>query len=204
MFTMKISSFYEYKIKGSIFISHIFKVSNLNIFKDKLSEMKVKYSDSTHICYGYRILGENTNLFNDPDIIEYYNDDGEPSGTSGKQILNSLKRKDIINCVIFIIRYYGGTKLGIPGLIDAYKLGSVNIIDKITLKQFVVTKIISITFNYEYKKIVDSIIKKYKCKILDNNFSEIIKIDLETSLNDYNCIKKELIEKTKGTIQFNK
>ena len=81
MFTLQSSSLYEYKIKGSIFISHIFKVSNLNIFKDKLSEMKVKYSDSTHICYGYRISGENTNLFNEPDIIEYYNDDGEPSGT---------------------------------------------------------------------------------------------------------------------------
>ena len=203
MYIIYNSSFYKYKIKGSTFISHIFKVNHLKMFKKNFLKIKNQYSDSTHVCYGYRIQSKNTNLFNELDIIEYYNDDGEPSGSSGKQILNTLKRNDIVNCVIFIVRYYGGTKLGIPGLIDAYKIGSVEVIKQSILNEYIPKKTISIKFNYGVNKAVDLIIKKFKCKILNNDFSDVITMELEVFLKDYNVVKKELIEKTKGTILFN-
>ena len=96
----------EYNIKGSKFITYIEKIKSLDMFKKQLNSIKNKHKDSSHVCYGYRIISKNKNLFNEPEIIEYSNDDGEPSGTAGKQILNLLKKENIINCSIFIVRYY--------------------------------------------------------------------------------------------------
>mgnify|MGYP001502616425 CR=1 FL=1 len=98
----------EFKIKGSLFKAYSFKVNDIISIKDKLSILNDNFLNASHICYAYRICNiNNLDLFNNPEIIEFYADDGEPSGTAGKPILNVLKKNKIINNVIFVIRYFG-------------------------------------------------------------------------------------------------
>lgn len=107
----------EFKSNHSSFIGHLFPTISLPEFKEKLAQLKKEHPKATHICYAYRIGFHNEEV--------RANDDGEPAGSAGKPILNQLYSYQIQNCSLFIVRYYGGTKLGLPGLIEAYKESSI-------------------------------------------------------------------------------
>ena len=102
----------ETKIKKSIFIAQVRVCKTENEAKDKLKEIAANHKQATHNCYAYRVGIEK--------VDAYYSDDGEPAGTAGKPILGAILRHDITNCLIVVTRYYGGTKLGVRGLIEAY------------------------------------------------------------------------------------
>ena len=108
-----------YNQSNSKFYSYIFKVSSRADIKLKFNFMKKKYSDSSHICYAYRLYNGMT-LLDEINILDFNTDAGEPRGTAGLPTLNVLKKNNLINSCIFIVRYFGGKKLGIPGLIKAY------------------------------------------------------------------------------------
>jgi uncharacterized YigZ family protein len=99
-------------IKGSKFISYTYKVSSKDDVDLILNSLKKEHFKSTHICYAYRIGKE--------DITEFSTDAGEPSGTAGKPILGVIQKYDVYEIMVVVVRYFGGTKLGIRGLIDAY------------------------------------------------------------------------------------
>ena len=117
-----------YKDKGSKFIAYLFSVYNNTDIKKKLEEVKKKEPSANHYCYAY-VLHPDKSLYR-------MNDDGEPSSTAGRQIFNEIKKLELTNILIIVVRYFGGTKLGIPGLIKAYKtvssiaLGSIEILKK--------------------------------------------------------------------------
>ena len=102
-----------YKEKGSRFISFIYPVKSEEEIKDIVTGLKMKYYDARHHCYAY-CLGANRERFR-------ANDDGEPSSTAGKPILGQIISNDLSNVLIVVIRYFGGIKLGVSGLIQAYK-----------------------------------------------------------------------------------
>ena len=106
------------EIKKSKFITKLYKVNNINEVNEILKEINEKYSDSTHICYAYIL--ENT---------EKCSDDGEPSGTAGIPILNILKKKNLVNVLAIVIRYFGGIKLGAGGLTRAYTKACAGVLD---------------------------------------------------------------------------
>lgn len=99
----------EIVIKKSRFIAKLYYIENVNKVNDIIDELKKKYKKCTHICYSY-IIGSNIKAF----------DDGEPSGTAGKPILNVLQKKNMTNVLCVVIRYFGGIKLGAGGLVRAY------------------------------------------------------------------------------------
>lgn len=103
---------YETKILRSRFIAWLYPASNPEEAREQLNEHCKHYSDATHNCYAY-ICGINQET-------SYYSDAGEPGGTAGKPILNAMLRGEITNCLAVVTRYYGGIKLGVKGLIDAY------------------------------------------------------------------------------------
>ena len=103
----------EIKIQNSIFIGIALPCSDLEDFQKHLNQIRNDYPKANHICFGYRIGFK--------DEYTRSNDDGEPSGTAGKPIFNQLLSLKIQNCVVFVVRYFGGTKLGVSGLIEAYK-----------------------------------------------------------------------------------
>ena len=103
----------KYSERGSNFFGFLYPLSSVSEFRIKLKEIRHKHLSSTHVCSAYRIIQSKT-------IQEKGSDDGEPRGSAGIPILNELKRVDIVNVGMFVVRYYGGRKLGIPGLIHSY------------------------------------------------------------------------------------
>ncbi len=102
----------EFKEKRSLFIGRVFRVCDETGAREVIREASRKYPDSSHNCWAYRV--------GFPQTVEYYSDAGEPSGTAGKPILGAILRSGLVNVVVIVTRYFGGTKLGVRGLIDAY------------------------------------------------------------------------------------
>jgi uncharacterized YigZ family protein len=106
----------RHQVKDSKFYGSIFAVKNRAEAEKRITEIKNKYSDATHNVSAFRV--ENSELDQEP--VEYFDDDGEPSGSSGPPVLEAIKGEELLNTVIIVTRYFGGTKLGIGGLIRAY------------------------------------------------------------------------------------
>src|ERR1700704_389213 len=103
----------EFKDRGSKFIAYAFAVADVNAFKERLAAIKKEHPKATHHCFAYRI-GLDGNNFR-------VNDDGEPSGSAGRPVLGQIDSKQLTNVLVIVVRYFGGTLLGVPGLINAYK-----------------------------------------------------------------------------------
>src|SRR5262252_8044704 len=103
----------EFKDRGSKFIAYTFPIVNINDFKTRLEEIKKEHPKATHHCFAYR-LGIGGNNYR-------VSDDGEPSGTAGRPILGQIDSKELTDVLVIVVRYFGGTLLGVPGLINAYK-----------------------------------------------------------------------------------
>jgi len=191
------------KIKGSLFKSYTYQVENLEQIKSYLNKLQIKYSDASHICYGYRIYDlRQVDLFFNPSIVEFGKDDGEPSGTAGRQIINVLKQKDIINRVVFIIRYFGGIKLGIPGLIEAYKGSSQLVLKKINLQKWIMFSNVKINLEYNQIAMLKRKLSKYDATILEIKYEECINIIIRIPSKNLSLWKKFLSEKSNGSIKF--
>lgn len=169
---------YELVINKSKFLNYGIKVDSLDEVKIILKEMKVKYSDSTHICYAYII-----------DNLEKCSDDGEPSGTAGLPILNVLKNNNLNHILIIIIRYFGGIKLGSGGLIRAYSNCTTGLINNniIELNEYNIYKI---EFNYSNEKNILHILGKDK--ICNKEYKENITYEV--------IIDKKKLESIKNII----
>lgn len=111
-YTIKTIACHESKTLRSRFICHLYPAANTEEAREQLSEHCKRFSDATHNCYAY-ICGL-------AQEITYYSDAGEPGGTAGKPMLNAMLRADLCNCLAVVTRYYGGIKLGVKGLIEAY------------------------------------------------------------------------------------
>ena len=184
----------EYKEKGSNFHSVSKPALSVNNVKSILISLKEQFPDASHICYGYRVK-ENDRL------DEFATDAGEPKGSSGVPILNVLKRKHLVNVVIFVIRYFGGSKLGIPGLINAYGTVAERTIQNAKVKKWIQLERISFIYNYDLQNKVDSVLQKFKVKIINTNFGEFIQVELEIEVEKNEELSKELKDVSNGTIR---
>ena len=106
----------EFKEKRSLFIGHVCVARNEEEARAFVREISKKYSDATHNCWAYRVGSER--------VVEYYSDAGEPSGTAGKPILGAIQHAGVTNAIVVVTRYFGGIKLGVRGLMEAYGKGA--------------------------------------------------------------------------------
>ena len=185
----------KYNEKGSIFSALAIPVSDVAKVKTNLHQLKEQFTDASHICYGYRVK-ENDRL------DEFSTDAGEPKGSSGIPILNVLKRKYLVNVVIFVIRYFGGSKLGIPGLINAYGAAAENAINAGKLKTWVLYQQISICYNYDLQKKVDFLLQQFTVNIIKIEFGESIKMNMEVEVEKTDALDQELNEISNGAIRI--
>ena len=193
----------EVKIKGSSFKSLSYSVENNTQIKNILSKINSEFSDATHICYAYRICNiKQLDLFHNPEIIEYSTDDGEPSGTAGRQILNVLKNKLLVNRLVLVIRYFGGIKLGIKGLIEAYRYSAELVIRDVKLIKWSLLKDLNIKSSYHHHKMIEGLILKYNGEIINSDFSDTIELSIKIPYKNLIKFKNIIIEKSKGTIQI--
>lgn len=141
-----------YKEKGSKFIATAFTVTSEEEVKQALAEVKKKYYDARHHCYAY-MIGPDKSRFRS-------SDDGEPSGTAGKPILNQILSKDVTNVCVIVVRYFGGIKLGVSGLINAYKTAARDALDNAVVIEKTVDEVYSLEFAYPLMNDVMRVMKE--------------------------------------------
>ncbi len=151
-----------YKEKGSKFIAFAFPVYTEDEIKNILEDLRGKYYDARHHCYAYR-LGADKLRFR-------ANDDGEPSSTGGKPILGQIVSNDLTNILIVVVRYFGGIKLGVSGLINAYRTAAADALAPTVVVEKTEDEVIKIKFSYGVLNDVMRIIKDIEPAILERNF----------------------------------
>lgn len=167
-----------YKAKGSKFIALAYHVESEQGAKDVLTTVRKKYYDARHHCYAYRINPEKE--------FSRSSDDGEPSGTAGKPILNQLLSFELYNVLIVVVRYFGGTKLGVSGLIMAYKSATRDAIHNNKIVKTYITRQINLSFEYPLMNHVMRVIKEEKIKLINQDFDTNCKIKVEIKKNAIN------------------
>jgi uncharacterized YigZ family protein len=148
----------EFKERGSKFIGYARPVKNVEEFKGVLNEIKKEHPKATHHCFAYRI-GLDGNNFRS-------SDDGEPSGTAGKPILGQIDSNDLVNVLVIVVRYFGGTLLGVPGLINAYRSAAALALQMTPIVQRQVETEYMIRFDYTQVNDVMTLVKQYNCRVV--------------------------------------
>jgi len=151
-----------YKEKGSRFLAFIYPVMKEEEIKALVSEIKTKYYDARHHCYAY-CLGADKSRYR-------ANDDGEPSSTAGKPILGQIVSHDLTNVLIVVVRYFGGIKLGVSGLIQAYKEAAADAIRHARIIEKTEDEILRIRFSYLVMNDVMRVLKEEEPEVLERNF----------------------------------
>lgn len=159
-FTIESTAVAEFKDRGSKFIAYSFPIKTTNDFKKHLQDLKKEHPRAVHHCFAYRI-GFDGNTFR-------MSDDAEPSGTAGKPILGQIDSKNLTDTLIVVVRYFGGTLLGVPGLINAYKTATSLVLQCTPVVQKAIELKYELQFNYTEMNDVMRIVKQFNCSILKN------------------------------------
>jgi len=178
-----------YKEKGSKFIAFAYPIFSEEEFKEKLQALKKEYHDARHHCYGFKIgLSDN----------EYrYSDDGEPSNSAGSPIYGQIKSFELTNIAIIVIRYFGGTKLGVGGLITAYREAAKDALNNAKIITRTVDNIYELQFGYEIMSDVMNFIKKNELEVVSQILEEKGIIQFRIKQSESETIIEEL-KKIKG------
>ncbi|WP_223585199.1 IMPACT family protein [Sphingobacterium sp. GVS05A] len=160
-----------FRDKGSKFIAYAFPFKSEEKLKDVLQEVKSLHPKARHHCWAYRLTPDR-NVFR-------INDDGEPSGTAGRPILNALLSADITNIIVVVVRYFGGTLLGVPGLINAYKSATQDALDQAQIIELTVNDSYGLTFDYLNMNDVMRIIKEEGLEIEKQEFDNNCYLEFE-------------------------
>lgn len=156
--TIEKSAVAEYKDRGSKFIAYAYPVETPDDFKKCLEEVKKEHPKASHHCFAYRI-GLDNNVYR-------VNDDGEPSGTAGKPILGQIDSKQLTNILIVVVRYFGGTLLGVPGLINAYKTAASLVLQITPTVQKPIEENYILHFDYTQMNEVMMVVKQLNCTVI--------------------------------------
>lgn len=174
-----------FKDRGSKFFGYVFPCRSEEEFKERLDELKKEHYQARHHCYAWRL--------NPDDIQHRANDDGEPAHSAGTPILHALQSADVVNVGAIVVRYFGGTKLGVPGLINAYKSATIEALENAKI----LTKQLEhggwLTTDYAHMSQVLHIIDKLDCKI-------------ENQILEYDCkyqitFRRSHLEQLESTIE---
>ena len=149
----------SYSEKRSKFLAYAFPVQNEQEVKQRLAEIQKKHWDARHHCYAY-ILGPHKDAYR-------LNDNGEPSGTAGRPIYGQLLSKDVTNTLVIVVRYFGGIKLGVSGLQNAYKVAAREALDAAVIEERTIQEIYRVTFEYTKMNDIMQILKNPEIQILD-------------------------------------
>ncbi len=157
-FTIEKPAMAEFKERGSKFVAFAYPIETTDDFKKLLQNLKKEHPKAVHHCFAYRI-GTDGNNFR-------VSDDGEPSATAGRPILGQIDSKAITNTAVMVVRYFGGTLLGVPGLINAYKTATTLALQVVPIIQKQVEEKYSIHFDHTQMNEVMMVMKQYNCTII--------------------------------------
>lgn len=173
-----------YKEKGSKFLSFAYPVQSEGQIKEIVTELKDKFYDARHHCYAWMLGADKKNF--------RANDDGEPSSTAGRPILGQIQSHEVTNILIVVVRYFGGTKLGVSGLISAYREAAADALRNAEIIEKTVDEQIRIGFSYLVLNDVMKIIKEDNPEILERSFELQCEMLLSIRQKDFENLKQRL------------
>ena len=165
-----------YKEKGSRFLAFLFPVTSAEQAKTEIERIRKEYHDARHHCFGYRI-GPKGDIWR-------INDDGEPSSTAGKPIFGQILSNSLSDILIVVVRYFGGIKLGVPGLINAYRSAAADAITNSTIITKTATAPIHIDFGYPAMNDIMKLVKEFEVEIVSQHFDIECSISINVRLRD--------------------
>lgn len=179
------------KIKRSEFIGNVKKVKTEEEAKEFIKQVSSKYRNATHNCWAYKVEG---NKFN-------YSDDGEPSGTAGKPIFGVIEKHNLMNIAIVVTRYFGGVKLGVRGLIDAYSQCAEETIINSKIGKYIDLNIYEVKTDYSKYAEIERLLKRLNgWKIIENEFTADVKFEIAIEEDKEDSILEIL--KYKGKVEY--
>jgi uncharacterized YigZ family protein len=173
-----------FRDRGSKFIGYAHPVQTEEDVKPILAKIRLEHPKARHFCWALRLSPDRS--------IFRIQDDGEPSGTAGRPILNTMLSADITNVLIVVVRYFGGTLLGVPGLINAYKTAAAEAIQAAEIVDKTVNDVYEIKFDYLLMNDVMRLIKEEKLIVLSQNFDNDCSIKIEVRKASLNAILQQL------------
>jgi uncharacterized YigZ family protein len=178
-----------FKDKGSKFLAFAYPVENDQQIKEILNHLKKEHHTANHHCYAYRLGADKLNI--------RANDDGEPNNTAGKPILGQIQSNDLTNILIVVVRYFGGTLLGVSGLINAYKNSAAEVIKVSAIIEKQILFNYTIQFYFEQLNDVMKLLKQLDCKITNQQFDNNCEISFSIrKANSEQC--EEKLKKIEG------
>lgn len=170
--------------RGSKFIAFLQPLNDETELRGVLAEIKAIHPKARHFCWAYR-LSPDRQVFR-------VNDDGEPSGTAGRPILNTLLSHDLTNVILVVVRYFGGTLLGVPGLINAYKTAAAQAVSNATIEERTIDSVYELKFPHAAMNEVMRIVKDENIKITDTQYDENYALTLKFRQTAANRITERL------------
>jgi uncharacterized YigZ family protein len=183
--------FGSYKEKGSKFMGYAYACTSKIEVKNHLDRLRKEHPGCVHVCYAY-CLGSNKEDYR-------YSDDGEPSNSAGAPIYGQIKSFDLTNILVAVVRYYGGTNLGVGGLINAYRTAAKSAFENAKIVEDEDRVEIEVCFTYEAMPFVMNAVKASDCKIIEQHFEE--NPSLKLSIPESNAQLIQVIEKIEGVLQ---
>ena len=180
-------------IERSKFIGYVSSAENENQAKEFIEKIKKQNSLATHNCYAYIACSGQAVKFSD---------DGEPSGTAGMPILEVIKNKNLLNCVVVVSRYFGGIKLGTGGLARAYSSCCAESLDKGGIAEFVLCKELNITVSYENFAATQKYIESKKILVISTDYGINIFLKIAVFIDEFQSFIKDLTDFMQGKVQI--
>lgn len=184
----------QYKEKGSKFIAIALPVNTEEEIKFKLEEIKKEFHDARHHCFAY-ILGLGKETFR-------INDDGEPSGTAGRPIYNQILSKEITDVLVVVVRYFGGTKLGASGLVNAYKTAAREALDQARILAKTINDYYRVEYEYEDTNDIMRIVNDENLQQIQQDFEMNCKMVFAVRKNDSNRVFNRIKKNNKLSINY--
>ena len=173
-----------YKEKGSKFMAFAYPVSSEEEIKEKQDALRKQFYDARHHCYAY-IYGNESDFFR-------ANDDGEPNHSAGDPILGQIKSRNLTNTLVIVIRYFGGTKLGVSGLINAYRTAASEALDQNKIVEKQITQAFRLSFPYEEMNEVMKLVKDFDLNIKDQGFETESTLDFEVIISKIDMLEAKI------------
>lgn len=187
--TIEIPAIAEFKDRGSKFLAYSYPVDSVDTCKKIIAGLKKEHPKAVHFCVAYRI-GVEGNLFR-------ASDDGEPAGSAGRPILGQIDSKQLTNIMVVVVRYFGGSLLGVPGLINAYKTATTLALQLAPIVQKPIELQYELNFDYHQMNEVMMIVKQYNCSVTEQEAQLFVQLKigipkarLEEVLNKFNDLRE--------------
>jgi len=182
----------EIKVKGSRFLATVVAVASVKDAEQRYAEIAKKYYDATHNCYAWRVAADTFR----------FSDDGEPSGTAGRPILQAIEGSELLEILVVVTRYFGGTKLGTGGLLRAYGDAAALALKDVPRKTKIRVEQIALRFDYALEKTVRHLLDNFGGRIAASDYSAGVKMEVLVPQSRIDDFKDQLLEMTHSAVEL--